>query len=55
VCKAVEEYGQRIAMQEKEESALKMIVRGKMSLEEIAEDLDLPLERVKQLAEIQVV
>lgn len=52
---AMEEYGKRIAIKEKEESALKMIARGKLTLEEIAEDLELPLERVEELANLQPV
>ena len=55
VCKAMEEYGKRIAIKEKEESALKMIVRGKLTIEEIAEDLGLPVERVEELANLQLV
>lgn len=55
VCKAMEEYGKRIAIKEKEESALKMIVRGKLTIEEIAEDLGLPVERVEELANLQPV
>ena len=53
VSHAMEEYGKRIATKEKEESALKMIARGKLTLEEIAEDLELPLKRVEELAELQ--
>jgi len=33
------------------EYAKKMIARGKLTLEEIAEDLGLPLDKVKELAE----
>lgn len=55
VCKAMEEYGKKIAIKEKEESALKMIARGKLTFEEIAEDLDLPVERVEELADLQLV
>jgi len=33
------------------ETALKMIARGKLSLEEIAEDTGLPIDKVKELAE----
>ena len=53
VCKAVEEFSEKIVTQEKEASALKMIARGKLSYEEIAEDLALPLETVKKLARQQ--
>lgn len=50
---AMEEYGKRIAIKEKVESALKMIARGKLTLEEMAEDLDLSLKRVEELATLQ--
>lgn len=53
VCKVMEEYGKRIAVKEKEESALKLIARGKLSLEEIAEDLELSVERVEELVDLQ--
>ena len=36
----MEEYGRRIAIKEKEESALKMIAKGKLTFEEISEYLD---------------
>jgi DNA-binding CsgD family transcriptional regulator len=52
VCKAVEEFSEKIMILEKEESAKKMIARGKMSIEEIAEDLNLPIETVKRLAKV---
>jgi len=55
VCKAMEEYGKRIATKEKEESALKMIAKGKLTFEEIAEYLELPVERVEELADLQPV
>ena len=55
VCKAMEEYGRRIAIKEKEESALKMIAKGKLTFEEISEYLDLPVERVMELANLQLV
>ena len=55
MCKAMEEYGKSIAIMEKEESALKLIARGKLTVEEIAEDLELPLERVEELAGLQMV
>ena len=32
------------------ETAIRMIARGKLPFEEIAEDTDLPLEKVKELA-----
>ena len=55
VCKAMEEYGKRIATKEKEESALKMIAKGKLTFEEIAEYLELSVERVEELADLQPV
>ncbi len=36
-------------------SARRLIARGKMTLEEIAEDTDLPLEEVRELAGLQLV
>lgn len=55
VSKAVEEFSRKIVIKEKEASAIKMIARGKLTIEEIAEDLELPVERVKELAELQLV
>ena len=49
------EYGKRIAIKVIGESALKMIARGKLTLKEIAEDLELPLKRVEELANLQPV
>ena len=53
--KVMEEYGKRIAIKEKEESVLKMIAKGKLIFEESAEYLELPVERVEELAELQPV
>lgn len=55
MCEAMEEYGKKIAIKEKEESAMKMIARGKLTIEEIAEDLELPIERVAELSNLQMV
>lgn len=55
MCKAMEEYGKRIATKEKEESALKMIAKGKLTFEEIAEYLELSVERVEELADLHLV
>lgn len=41
-------------VEEKKASARRMIIRGKMTLEEIAEDTDLSLEEVRELAELQL-
>ena len=37
----------------KKKTAIKMLKRGKLTIEEIAEDLELSIEEVKQLAELQ--
>lgn len=54
VCKAIEIYGKEqrkeAKLEEKIEMTKKLIARGKMSLEEIAEDTGLSLEKVKELA-----
>lgn len=55
MCKAMEEYGRTIATKEKEESSLKMIAKGKLTFEEISEYLGLPVERVEELADLQMV
>ena len=54
VCKAIEIYGKEqrkeAKLEEKIEMTKKLIARGKMSLEEIAEDTGLSLEKVKEFA-----
>ena len=57
---AVERYAEKYAEKREEEAraeekifAQRMIARGKLTLEEIAEDAGLPLEEVKKLAELQ--
>ena len=47
VCRAFEEYGREKVL----EVAKRLILKNKLSLEEIAETAELPLEQVKQLAE----
>ena len=42
------------ALEEKKASARRMIARGKLTLEEIAEDSDLPIEVVRDLAGLQL-
>lgn len=58
VCKVFEDLAEKRAeeraAEEKKASARRMIARGKLTLEEIAEDVDLPLEEVKELAELQL-
>lgn len=42
------------AMEEKKAFARRMIARGKLTIEEIAEDADLPIEVVRDLAGLQL-
>lgn len=59
MCKAIEKYGkeQRLEgksegrIEEKIETAKRLIAKGKSSLEEIAEATELPLECVKEIAQ----
>ncbi|MCX4345431.1 MAG: hypothetical protein OSJ53_16285 [Kineothrix sp.] len=50
-----EKWAKERVTEEKKESARRMIVRGKQTLEEIAEDIGLPLEEVRELAGLQLV
>lgn len=47
MCKVMED----MRYKEREETAIRMIKRGKLSYEEIAEDAEISVERVKELAE----
>ncbi len=51
MCKIMEDYGDKRAMNERRQLALKMIADGKLSFEDIAKYSDLTLEEVKALAE----
>ena len=51
MCRAIETYGEQMALRRAIETALRMIARGKLTLEEIAEDSGLSLEKVKELAD----
>lgn len=51
----VEEVREEIRMEEKKASARRMITRGKLSIEEIADDTDVPLEEVRELAGLQLI
>lgn len=53
--KNVEDWAMQKILEDRKESARKMIARGKLTLEEIAEDASLPLEVVEELAELQPV
>lgn len=50
MCKAMEDMITDFVTDEKKTAAIRMLKRGKMTQEEIAEDLELPLEVVKELA-----
>ena len=54
MCQAFEDLAEKRVVEEKMASARRMIARGKMTLEEIAEDTDLSLEEVKELAGLQL-
>ena len=51
MCKAMEDMRNEAALRNSKEIALRMINAGKLSLEEIAEYSDLPLEIIKELAQ----
>ena len=44
MCRAIETYGEQREIKRAIETALRMIARGKLTLEEIAEDSGLSLE-----------
>lgn len=50
-----EKRAEERAMEEKKAFARRMIARGKLTVEEIAEDADLPIEVVRDLAGLQLV
>ena len=54
MCQIFEDLAEKRATEEKRASARRMIARGKRTLEEIAEDTDLSLEVVKELAGLQL-
>ena len=51
--KNVEDWAMGKVLEKQKESAKRMIARGKLTLEEIAEDTELPLEVVEELANLQ--
>ena len=53
MCKAIEIYGDKRALENSIEIALRLIARGQLTLEQIAKDTHLPLEKVKELADKQ--
>lgn len=50
----LDEIAEEKTLEEKKASARRMIARGKLTLEEIAEDSDLPVEVVRDLAGLQL-
>ncbi len=52
--KWAEEMVEERTLEEKKASAYRLIARGKLTLEEIAEDTDLPIEVVRDLAGLQL-
>lgn len=50
MCEIVEELNAKAVKMASEQNALRLIKRKKLTLEEIAEDLDLTLEEVKAIA-----
>ncbi|MBQ9156304.1 MAG: PD-(D/E)XK nuclease family transposase [Eubacterium sp.] len=51
MCEAFEETRNEGAMRKAIDTAIRMIKRGKCTLEEIAEDTELPIDKVRELAE----
>ena len=55
MCQVFEDLAEKRVTEEKKAFARRLIARGKQTLEEIAEDAELPLEVVRDLAELQLV
>ena len=51
MCRIMEELKDKVALERNRDIALRLISRGKMSFEEIAEATGLTLDEVKELAE----
>lgn len=54
MCQVFEKLAEKRVMEERKVFAHLLIARGKQTLEEIAEDTDLSLEEVKELAGLQL-
>lgn len=50
MCKAMEDMRNETAEQTKIQSAMNLLTLGKLSFEEIADAMELPVEKVKELA-----
>ena len=55
MCQVFEDLAEKRVTEETKAFARRLIARGKQTLEEIAEDTDLPLEEVRELANLQLV
>lgn len=53
MCQAFEDLAEKRVTEEKKAFARRLIARGKQTLEEIAEDTDLPIDEVRELAGLQ--
>ena len=54
MCQVFEDLAEKRVTEEKKEFARRLIARGKQTVEEIAEDADLPIEEVKLLIGLQL-
>lgn len=54
MCQVFEDLAEKRVTEEKKAFARRLIARGKQTLEEIAEDTDLPIEEVRELAGLQL-
>ena len=55
MCKAFEDLVEKRLLEEKKMLAKSMLLRGRGSVEQIAEDLELPIEVLEELAGLQPV
>ena len=51
MCRIVEEYGDERVRETKKEFVEKLLRKNRLSVEEVAEVAELPLEQVRQIAE----
>lgn len=54
MCQVFEDLAEKRVTEEKKAFARRLIARGKQTLEEIAEDTDLLIEEVRELAGLQL-
>ena len=53
MCKAVEELAEKRVLEDKINSAKKLLANGKLSVEEVAECIGLPINVVEELVELK--